>query len=853
MTTERRAKSVILPGVEAERKVTDRSISLPAYDRERFEDVAFMTAMNMALMGNYSQTGHYGGPLAYTPYNVALHLGGPELGAMRYDLRRPKHPFADRFMLTGGHCIPTCYSLWMILYEAMLRQWVDSGDDAYRFDPKDAILSIDALGFRRGPDAVKTILSDRGLEDDDQFAQAKLRGIRALMGHAETTDVTNDVNGGPSGVGISTTAGKAMFWDYIGAPDTLKIFALEGEFALTSGHSQELKTAALAQQVGKRLRVLLSMNNAGIDDTLIGGVVSEEHTGYDIAIQWASYGWNTMTLPDGNDFDQVFAALRAMEDSPSDDRRPMIVVGNTVKGWWPGAVDGEIPGYGPILDGYRSHPYSIATNSEYFVALAGTYEKKYGVEFAGIRDGAPGTEVERLRQFKANIDICLSVMDKKEGLRDWIAKRIVAIAGTLDRNLPVNIPTDEDPFLDERLLPGNLPMEPVKAKITNPCSGEEIERTITLFREGGERAGARRAISEIGAWLNYVTQGRFLTWAADLSGSINVERCNLFGHYDPVENPAGTRMKAAIQEAANAASLVGATSQNVSADPNTFAGVWGVSGTYGAFTPLMYTPVRVYSQQNQDSPFKLGVATILCGHSGPETAADARTHFGIFAPQVWTLLPRNQVVNLYFWDYNDVASGYFAAAARAARVKEIGVLAIHVARPDFLVADRSGFADPDPKAAAKGIYLIRDYGEGRPRHGTVFVQGATSTVNLVEVLPRLEEAGINVRVASVISNELFEFQPAEYRSRILPDPARYDCMVVSTMTKRVPPIPNLGPLTEEYSMYADWDDRWRTGGTEPDVIAEARLDADSIVAGVTRFAMEREERLARQRDAMGLL
>ena len=76
----------------------------------------------------------------------------------------------------------------------------------------------------------------------------------------------------------------------------------------------------------------------------------------------------------------------------------------------------------------------------------------------------------------------------------------------------------------------------------------------------------------------------------------------------------------------------------------------------------MYLPVRVWSQQNQDSPFRLGVLNILAGHSGPETAADARTHFGIFSPQVWKLFPRDQVINLNFWDYNDVAPGYLAAA-----------------------------------------------------------------------------------------------------------------------------------------------------------------------------------------------
>ena len=265
----------------------------------------------------------------------------------------------------------------------------------------------------------------------------------------------------------------------------------------------------------------------------------------------------------------------------------------------------------------------------------------------------------------------------------------------------------------------------------------------------------------------------------------------------------------------------------------------------------MYTPTRVFSQQNQDSPFQIGVVTILCGHSGPETAADARTHFGIFAPQIWRLMPRDQVINLYFWDYNDVAAGYFAAVAKAAREKLVGIIAIHVARPDFLVADRSRFADTDTKAAAKGIYLIRDWHDDQPKKGTVFVQGSSSTANLVSQLDALDAEGLNVRVASVISTELFNDQPAEYREAILPDHARYDSMFVSTMTKRMPALPNMGPLTEEYSLYADWDNRWRTGGTELDVIAEARLDVDSILDGVRRFANDHDERIARQRAALG--
>ena len=40
--------------------------------------------------------------------------------------------------------------------------------------------------------------------------------------------------------------------------------------------------------------------------------------------------------------------------------------------------------------------------------------------------------------------------------------------------------------------------------------------------------------------MNYVTENRLVTLAADLYDSINIENASFWGHYDPVENPAGT-------------------------------------------------------------------------------------------------------------------------------------------------------------------------------------------------------------------------------------------------------------------------------------------------------------------------
>src|SRR5205814_4785529 len=142
------------------------------------------------------------------------------------------------------------------------------------------------------------------------------------------------------------------------------------------------------------------------------------------------------------------------------------------------------------------------------------------------------------------------------------------------------------------------------------------------------------------------------------------------------------------------------------------------------------------------------------------------------------LFPRGQVITLSFWDYNDVAAGYYAAAEIAAREKKVGIIVVEVARPDFPVADRTRFADSDLRAAAKGLYVIRDFAPGKPRHGYVVAQGSSSTFNLVNVLPRLDQAGINVKVIAAISEELFDRQPEAYRNSVLPPEARQDLMFV---------------------------------------------------------------------------
>ena len=75
-------------------------------------------------------------------------------------------------------------------------------------------------------------------------------------------------------------------------------------------------------------------------------------------------------------------------------------------------------------------------------------------------------------------------------------------------------------------------------------------------------------------------------------------------------------------------------------------------------------------------------------------------------------------------------------------------------------------------------------------------------------------------------------------------------MIVSTGTKRMWPVTGVGPLTEEYSLVSDHDDVWLSGGSEGEVLKEARLDPNSIFDAVAKFATEHPERMKRQSELL---
>ena len=105
-------------------------------------------------------------------------------------------------------------------------------------------------------------------------------------------------------------------------------------------------------------------------------------------------------------------------------------------------------------------------------------------------------------------------------------------------------------------------------------------------------------------------------------------------------------------------------------------------------------------------------------------------------------------------------------------------------RPPEKIVDRAKLGLPSVEAAAKGIYAFRRADlDRKDYHGTVVLQGngvASEFVNYV--LPRLDEAGINMNVFCITSVELFNTLPAEEQEEIFPSELATEAMGMTDFT-----------------------------------------------------------------------
>lgn len=764
-------------------------------DFARYEVLKDVIDECLDLTLNYRQSGHPGGSRSKVHIMLATLLSG----AMRWDIRRPWLRFADRFVLSAGHTVPLVYATLAVLNESLRARHELDPDP--RFETSSgghpSLTWEDLLGFRH-------------------------RG--GLPGHAEMAGKTLFLkfNTGPSGHGIPAAAGEALALRLAGAED-VRVFALEGEGGLTPGASHETKNASWGLGLGN-LVFLVDWNDYGIDERAASSVIPGTPDDW-----FAPYGWRVSGTEDGMSWPTVVETVLDAVRGVNPENRPSVAWFKTRKG----------RGYG--INDAKSHGTPHPMNSAAFWAARRPFMERYGITYEGVDEAAPQDAGARERQARANLGLATGVLRNDVDLVRWTSDRLVSIAATVPEEL------------------SSFRLGGKRAAIFEDRRIYDFERyPETLWKKAGEKAPNRAALAAWGSWVNAFARaeyGRplFIVSSADLAESTNIAGFGKdwgdlpgFGWYERDANPTGVVLPAEITEFTNAGMMAGLGSVNLASDPfHSFDGFWGATSTYGSFSYLLYGPMRLYSQMAQDGDLRLGKLIWIAGHSGPETAEDSRTHFGIFETGVTQLFPEGQVIDVHPWEYNEVPVVLGAALAQAAPI-----VALHLTRPPIEIPDRAALGIPSHFAAARGAYVMRDYAPGRPKGGTVVIRGTATTANLMKALPEIDRAGLNVKVVAAISPQLFRLQDEAYRRTTLSSQDRLDAMVVTNGALRLICDWVDSPIAAEYSLSSDWDKRWRTGGSLDEVLDEAHLAPSHLLSAIERFVHERPERLRRMRDAV---
>jgi transketolase len=775
------------------RPTVDELYAAAALDTARYEVIKDIVDECIDLALNYRGSGHPGGSRSKVHLMLATLLSG----AMRWDIQRPWRRFGDRFVLSAGHTVPLVYATLAVLNEGLRARRDLDGDERFAFpdDGRWALVWEDLLRLRR-------------------------RG--GLPGHAEMAGKTLFLksNTGPSGHGMPPAAGEALALKLAGCEE-VRVFAVEGEGGLTPGAAHETKNSAWGLGLSN-LVFLIDWNDFGIDERAASSVVHGTPDDW-----FRPYGWRVVGTDDGMNWGPVLRTVLEAARGDNAARTPTAAWFRTRKG----------RGYGKSDSASHGTPHP--TNSPAFWAVRREFMERYGVTYEGVDAAVPADPAARDAQASANFSVAMSVLRRDPALVRWLSDRLLQIADSV----PETIGTFNLGSADDRGA----------SVFDDPVIYDYRNYPAEMYRAPGDRAPNRAALGAWGSWVNAYARkahGRplFVVCSADLAESTNIAGFGKpwnelpgWGWYERDSNPRGTVLPQEITEFANAGIMAGMASVNLSEDPLTqFNGFWGACSTYGSFSYLKYGPLRLFSQLAQDTELKLGKLIYVAGHSGPETAEDSRTHFGVFSPGVTQLFPEGMVIDLHPWEYNEVPVVLAAALATSA-----SIVALHLTRPPIETPDRVALGIPSHFEAARGAYVLRDFRPDQPRHGTVFIRGTSPTANLVSILPALDEKQINVKIVAAISPQLFRLQPEAYRMGVVADVDRWDAMVITNGAFQLMHDWAEGPLVRDYSLSADWDNRWRTGGSLEEVIEEAHLDPDHILAALERFARERNQRVRR--------
>lgn len=239
-----------------------------------------------------AKAGHPGGSLSSA--DVLAYLYGKQ---MRYDVKDPKSPERDRFVLSKGHAAPALYSAL-----------------AYK-------------GFFPVED-LKT------LRHIDSY----------LQGHPNMNTVPGvDMSTGSLGQGVSAACGMAKGAKMLGSD--VKIYTLLGDGEIEEGQVWEALMFASQYQLDN-LCVIIDVNGLQID-----GACKDVMSAEPIDEKMRAFGFDCVVI-NGNDFDELEQAFDLFDKS----EKPFAIVMKTVKGKGVSYMENAVDWHGkaPNLQQYET-------------------------------------------------------------------------------------------------------------------------------------------------------------------------------------------------------------------------------------------------------------------------------------------------------------------------------------------------------------------------------------------------------------------------------------------------------------------------------------------------------------------
>ncbi len=641
---------------------TLRTVPKPTFEElrphfSRWEKTGDLIDQCIDLMLNLRQSGHPGGSRSKVPIMVAATLGA----GMRWDIRQPEQPFGDRFVLVAGHCNPVIYAMLAVYNEALRIQYERTRDPRYLVPnageraahlggPLVAAPQRALAGARRdgGQDPLlqvqhRTLGTRRARgarRGDGAEARRRTRGARLRDRRRRRSHRRRAPRG--QELGLGPRARQPRLPVRLERPRHRHLRQLRGRPRHAAGLVRALWLARRRHGEGRGLRC----DHAGLARRSCGA----EETGGRPGAVW-------FKTRKGRGYHKFDAASHGTPHKRNSEL------------FW------RVP---------RGFP-EAATASPSRASATPTIPAKTGCR----------------EQSKKWFGTVFEVLRSDRVLCEYLADTLVEIGDSRARatgRLPAR-------------LAGQHERRPFLARSSSSCRR-------SCSSPAGTKIANKDGFAKFGAWVNSLARETHGPAAgARLLGRprrIDQDR----GLRQGLRRQARLRLVRAQQEPRRRAPAPAdhrvhelrprvrhRDGQLVRASPKRSSSATGARcSTYGSFSYLKYGLMRLFSQLAQDCELKVGKVIWVAGHSGPETAEDSRTHFGIFAPGVTQLFPDGHVINLHPWEHNEVAPALAAALATDAPI-----VALHLTRP--------AVADPRPRRArdarphleaAKGAYVMRE-------------------------------------------------------------------------------------------------------------------------------------------------